>query len=113
MTVRVQTEDFDAGFELNQLRHVRCVRNGAKLDVVSSDTYPGVSAVNVAEQNVAVNSSVQQIPLTETSSKGQPPQEAIDACKDKVEGLPCSFNPAQGQISGTCKKINTVLACVP
>ncbi len=46
--------------------------------------------------------------------QGQPPQEAIDACKDQAEGSACEFSPpGRGSVSGTCQNIGNQLACIP
>ncbi len=45
---------------------------------------------------------------------GEPPQEAILACKSIKEGNSCSFQAPHGKINGTCKTvINRKFACVP
>lgn len=45
---------------------------------------------------------------------GQPPKEAIAACKNKDEGASCSFKSPRGDSpEGTCKKDGEYLACMP
>jgi len=42
-----------------------------------------------------------------------PPQEAISACSNILEGSSCSIQTPNGQLSGSCLTIQTQLACVP
>ncbi len=42
-----------------------------------------------------------------------PPQEAISACSGRSSGSSCSFRTPRGTISGTCRSIESDLACVP
>lgn len=47
------------------------------------------------------------------SGRGGPPQEAISACSGKRDGASCSFTTPRGSISGSCRSIQSDLACVP
>jgi hypothetical protein len=42
-----------------------------------------------------------------------PPQELIDACKDKAEGDACNVNTPMGQKTGQCTTKNDQLLCIP
>ena len=42
-----------------------------------------------------------------------PPQEAISACSGKRDGASCSFTTPRGSISGSCRTIQSNVACVP
>jgi Protein of unknown function (DUF1566) len=42
-----------------------------------------------------------------------PPQEAMQACRDRQEGSNCSFEAPRGTISGTCREVADAFACVP
>ena len=42
-----------------------------------------------------------------------PPQEAIDACGGASEGDACEINAPHGIVTGTCRLIEGLLACVP
>ena len=44
---------------------------------------------------------------------GVPPEEAISACSNKSEGVSCSFPAPHGTVTGTCRSIQGVTACVP
>jgi hypothetical protein len=59
------------------------------------------------------SSSVNSAGPLPSDGPGTPPQEAIAACTDLSEGAPCSFQSPQGPISGTCRRIQDQLACVP
>lgn len=45
--------------------------------------------------------------------RGGPPQEAISACSGKSSGASCSFTTPRGKISGSCRSIQSNVACVP
>ena len=47
------------------------------------------------------------------SGRGGPPQEAISACSGKRDGASCSFTTPRGRISGSCRSIQSSIACVP
>jgi len=57
----------------------------------------------------------------ERGGKRGPPAEAIEACKDKVEGDACSFSGQRGDEEGSCAaaprneapRNEDVLACMP
>lgn len=43
----------------------------------------------------------------------RPPQEATSACSGRSAGSSCSFRAPHGNIDGTCRSIESDLACVP
>ena len=43
----------------------------------------------------------------------KPPQEAIDACSEASEGDACEISAPHGIVTGTCRLIEGLLACVP
>ena len=45
--------------------------------------------------------------------RGAPPQEAVSACSGKGDGASCSFNTPRGRMSGSCRTIQSNIACVP
>ena len=45
--------------------------------------------------------------------RGGPPQEALTACSGKRDGASCSFTTPRGKISGSCRSIQSSVACVP
>lgn len=45
--------------------------------------------------------------------RGGPPQEALSACSGKRDGASCSFTTPRGKISGSCRSIQSDVACVP
>jgi len=47
------------------------------------------------------------------SGRGGPPQEAISACSGKSDGAACSFTTPRGRLSGSCRSIQSSVACVP
>ena len=47
------------------------------------------------------------------SGRGAPPQEAIDACSSKKEEDSCNVETPHGSLSGSCRSIESQLACVP
>lgn len=49
------------------------------------------------------------------SSQGllEPPREAIQACSGKKQRDTCEFTAPHGTVTGTCRKIQNQLACVP
>jgi hypothetical protein len=59
--------------------------------------------------------SGQQSGSGQGSAQGQPPQAALSACVNQSQGATCSFNIANGTISGTCMTPpnSSQLACVP
>ena len=45
--------------------------------------------------------------------RGAPPQEAISACSGKRDGATCSFSTPRGRVNGSCRSIQSNVACVP
>lgn len=45
--------------------------------------------------------------------RGGPPPEALSACKGSRDGASCSFNTPRGTIRGSCRSIQSDMACVP
>ena len=43
----------------------------------------------------------------------RPPQEAFDACKDKIEGANVTISTAHGSFKATCRNFEGSLAAVP
>ena len=44
----------------------------------------------------------------------KPPQRAVDACRGKEEGNPCTFSSGEGLLDGDCHVgIEAILACRP
>lgn len=48
-----------------------------------------------------------------SGGRGAPPQEAVTACSGKSDGASCSFSIPRGSISGSCRSIQSNMACVP
>lgn len=49
----------------------------------------------------------------ENGQNKKPPQESIDACKNKKSNETCSFTAPFGSIEGVCTDDNGVLSCLP
>lgn len=43
----------------------------------------------------------------------EPPVEAVQACEGPTEGEACMFKAPDRTVVGTCRQLNTALACVP
>lgn len=43
----------------------------------------------------------------------RPPREAVEACEGSGSGNTCSFQSPRGRITGTCRNLQNLLACVP
>jgi hypothetical protein len=129
------------GDEIRIYNYVRCVRNGAQfVEVVGSGTgEPGVqspvgnlppgnqppdggqpptgerppedSQPPSAEQSPTIG----QFPGGNQPSGGrqQPPTEAISACSGLSENAACQFTSPRGSVTGTCRLVQSQLACVP
>lgn len=76
--------------------YARCVRGG-EANPASGETVSQGSGANFAPTN--------NLPT--------PPAEAIAACAGKLQNSSCNFQGSAGTVMGTCKYINTDLACVP
>lgn len=88
---------------------VRCVRGGTATPSDGEDpsTLVGTSDGQSSQQNPPPPSQ-NNSPLD-----NQPPPEAITACLNKSLNSSCSFTSPQGIVTGSCKNINSRLACVP
>lgn len=78
--------------------YVRCVRGDATLVEVRSE-----------EKKFNVPYSAPQ-----NRSQGKnPPLEATNACENKDQGSSCSFSAPHGKITGICRNLGGIVACVP
>lgn len=78
--------------------YVRCVRRGARIIQINDS---------------GINTNYQAPSENQEQNHPQPPQEAITACQQKTEEQTCDFNTPQGTLTGTCRKIDSQIACVP
>ncbi len=85
--------------------HVRCVRGGVGAEILTGGEIDQFTAPGPLQ------------PEGDTGQPGgaprKPPQEAIDACSGASEGDACEINAPHGIVTGTCRVIQDLLACVP
>jgi hypothetical protein len=80
--------------------YARCVRSD-DVKIVSGEVPPATQSPT----------DTQQAPQQDSGE--EPPQEAIDACSGKQQDDDCSFQAPSEMITGVCRMIENVLACVP
>ena len=86
------------------LNYARCVRGGGVLPAAGEEPPEGSSPAATPTQPA---------PQDGPPEGGSPPQEAIDACTGANEGGACQFVAPAGTVVGVCRRVETVLACVP
>jgi hypothetical protein len=85
--------------------HARCVRGGVSGEILTGGEIDQFTAPGPMQ------------PGGDTGQPGgaprKPPQEALDACSEASEGDACEINAPHGIVTGTCRLIEGLLACVP
>ena len=95
--------------------YVRCVRGGdvkAVREGIRKVIRPAVPIQSAGMQPGSTTGGASQGGQPGMAG-GQPPQEAILACRSLKFNAVCQMNTPQGTLSGTCQQIQTQLACVP
>ena len=87
--------------------YVRCVRGG---NIVMSE---GDAVIDNGSGSGVMTNPESSTPQQTGGSAPMPPAEAISACSGMTDGAGCSFQTPQGTISGTCRSIESQIACVP
>ncbi|MEO0562592.1 MAG: DUF1566 domain-containing protein [Chloroflexota bacterium] len=117
------------GDAIRASNYVRCVRGGAiassagddpnTIPLTSSTGRPGGGGQDAPPSNGGGQGGQGQ-PPSNGGGQGQgggnqsgPPAEAQAACNGLTEGTACTVNSPNGAVNGTCRTIQSSLACVP
>ena len=101
----VLKQGYGGGDAIRIYSYVRCVRGGVSGEILTGGEIDQFTAPGPVQPGGDTGQP--------GAAPGQPPQEAIDACNGASAGDACEINAPHGLVTGTCRLIEGLLACVP